>query len=320
MFSPFRSCFVFGVCALATALAGSGAMGADPHIKVARISPSPAPVPALKYRLLPLESELTPGDAAPIYLRLISEVPAEKLRILEEKPLAWLALPLDRFPAGEASKFVDEWRTKLAQIEYGAHRATCQWNYTMAEQQEQIIDVALPDTRVMRTWARLVALKARVEIAAHRHDEAARTIQTGMSFSRHVGDGPFLINALVGVACAELMLDRVDELLSQPGAANLYWSLTALPRPLIGLRRALANEYKMFEWIFPEMTDLGQARTETEWASRLARFHGRLLTLAPLYKPEILDPRTKTLADFRQWVLPEARIPQIARRQDRRPE
>ena len=34
------------------------------------LSPAPAPVPALKYRLLPSWADLNPGDAAPIYLRI----------------------------------------------------------------------------------------------------------------------------------------------------------------------------------------------------------------------------------------------------------
>jgi len=306
--SRFPASPVAAVCALASSLVAPGAFGAGPTIKVVSISGSPAPTPALGHRLIPLESELTPGDAAPIYLRLNSELSPEKLRDLREKPTAWLALPLDQFPATDARAFVDQWRPQLAQIEYGARRTTCEWNYTIAEETEHIIEISLADTQAMRTWARLVALKARVEIVEHHFQDAARTIETGLSFSRHVGNGPYLINMLVGVASAVVMLDRVDELVSQIGASNLYWSLTALPRPLIGVRKAVANAYKMCEWMLPEMTDLDQTRSSGEWTARLARFRGRMQKLAAAYAAdEKIDSTGGNLADLRERVIHEAR-------------
>ncbi len=307
MFSGFRSYVAVGVFALTAPLTGLGASEVETPVTELVISPTPASLPALRHRLLPLESELMPGDAAPIYLRLTAEVAAEDLVTLAERPTAWLALPLDKFPTANAHAYVEKWRPKLKQIEYGAHRQTCTWNYSMNEDKEHIIDIHVSDAQMLRSWARLVALKARVEIAEHRYDEAVRTIQTGLSFSRHLGDGPFLVNALIGGASANLMFARIEEFVAQPGSPNLYWSLTALPRPFISMRKALANEYKMCEWMLPEMTDLEQPRTEGEWAARLAKFHGRMLKLATTCKPENLDPRSQKLADFRQWVLPEAR-------------
>ena len=47
------------------------------------LSPAAEPVPALRYRLLPLESTLLPGDAAPIYLRIRHEQTGESLKELE---------------------------------------------------------------------------------------------------------------------------------------------------------------------------------------------------------------------------------------------
>ena len=65
-----------------------------------QIHPSPAPVPALKYRLLPLEPDRTPGDAAPIYIRITVEmINADEVR---QKVRGWLQLPRDRFPLNEA--------------------------------------------------------------------------------------------------------------------------------------------------------------------------------------------------------------------------
>jgi hypothetical protein len=145
-----------------------------------------------------------------------------------------------------------------------------------------------------------------------------------MSFSRHVGDGPFFINALIGNASARFILDQVDDLISQPGAPSLYWSLTALPRPLLGIRKSMAQEYKLCERLLPEMTELDQPRSDAEWAARLARFHARIIKIRAGY-----TVRDKThpapggegefrndLADFKVWVLPKAKA-YLEARQDK---
>ena len=80
--SPIRSVALASLTALAGMLVTAiGAIAQDkppgakpagePQVTELLVSPRPAPVPALRYRLLPLESERTPGDAAPIYLSAI---------------------------------------------------------------------------------------------------------------------------------------------------------------------------------------------------------------------------------------------------------
>jgi hypothetical protein len=289
------------------AMAGMRAPGAAPEDISLTISPAKPAVPALGHRLLPLESELNPGNAAPIYMRLGLALAPEARQQLEEKPFAWLQLPLDQFPAGEARKFIDEWGGQIALMEFAARRRSCEWDYPLAEQREQANNILLPDAQMMRVWGRLLAAKARVEVAEHKADEAIRTTEIGIAFGRHVGDGPFLINNLIGMAMIRVMLNPIDELISEPGAPSLYWSLTALPRPLIPIREALANEYKLCEWLLPEMTDLDRERTDAEWEARLARLHGRLVQLKASYQPEKIDPKVDTLAGFRELALPEAR-------------
>src|SRR5262249_33684781 len=148
---------------------------------------------------------------------------------------------------------------------------TCDWNYTLPEQKEEVIEVLMPDLQDMRDWARLLSLKARVEIAERKYDDAVATIETGVSFSRHIGAGPFMINALVGVAAAQVMLGCAQELISMPDAPNLYWALTALPRPLVSLRMAQENERMQPAWLFPELDAADRPHTEADWAPLLVR-------------------------------------------------
>src|SRR5262249_41932954 len=99
------------------------------------------------------------------------------------------------------------------------------------------------------------------------------------------------------------------------GAPSLYWSLTALPRPLIGIRKSMAQEYKICQRLLPEMTDLEQPRTDAEWAARLARFHARMTKIRAGYtvrdksrpRPGGDGEFRENLAEFKVWVLPQAR-------------
>ena len=231
--------------------------------------------------------------------------------LIQDKTTVWLDLPLDKFPATEARKFVDQWATRIEQIGFGARRKTCNWSYTVDEQRENVISILLPDVQEMRLWFRSLAVKARVEIAEKKYEDAIRTIETGVSFSRHVGEGPFLISGLVGIAGETLMLSDLDELVSQPDAPNLYWALSALPTPLVPLRMAMELEQKIGEHLVPELTDLERARTDIEWSSLLARLHARLMRLqkTSAYENNALKQigRDVTLDQFRSDGLAEAK-------------
>ena len=151
--------------------------------------------------------------------------PSTKKATSPRSPIDWSNLPLAQFPVPEARKYIDQWSNVFEQLKFAARRQTCNWNYTLPEQKEEAIELRLPDLQVMRNWARLQAIKVRVEIAEHKYDEAVQTIETGIAFGQHVGEGPVVINTLVGVACAEVMLGGVEELIAQPDSPNLYWAL-----------------------------------------------------------------------------------------------
>lgn len=272
------------VLALARPSPAQQAASRADDVKSLAVDPAPAPRPTFRYRLLPMESERTPGDAAPIYLRIRHGLDTDFLRTISEKHAAWVDKPAGEFPVAEARKFVNQWTSPAGQLAFGARRQTCDWSYTLPEQGIHAIEVLLPDAQEMRTWARLLELKARTEIVEGKHDEAIRTLETGFGFARHVGEGPFLINGLIGIAIAGRMLDRAEELVARPAAPNLYWALTALPRPLIALRRAYETEQRLGEVMVPEIDRLDEPRTEAEWSSLLIRLVDRLNYLMEMLK------------------------------------
>ncbi len=255
------------------------------------LSPAEEPRPALRYRFLPISSELNPGDAAPMYLRLRHELMEESWKQIQEKDDAWSPETLEKIPLPEARKFVDQWSGRIALLRIGARRQFCDWSYPLAEQRQEIIEVLLPDCQSMRQWARLLKIKARVEIAERANDQAIDTIETGIAMGRHVGQGPFVINTLVGIAICSVMLDRVEELVSQPGAPNLYWALSALPRPLVSMRESLETEQRVGENMVPELAMTDEPHSRVEWGILLEKLYDRLRHLAERITS---DPKVNT--------------------------
>ena len=108
-----------------------------------------------------------------------------------------------------------------------------------------------PTHRSCETGSACWRVKARVEIAEHKYDDAIRTIETGLAFSRHLAEGPFLINQLVGITWADMMLD------SRRGIGRP----ARRPEPVLGADRpapppdrrppGMETEQKMGEWMHP---------------------------------------------------------------------
>jgi hypothetical protein len=248
--------------------------------RVVTVSPAPAPVPALRYRLYPSFMERKEGNAVPIYLRFAHERGDARKKELREKPQEWNKLPLDNLPLPEVRKFLDGYKYNLKQLELGARRRTADWSYTLDAGDP--IGLLLPDVQEMRMHAPLLVLKARVEIAEKRYADAVRTLETGFSFSQQMNEGPFLINSLVGIAVGYQFSDCLRELMERPDAPNLYWALAVVPRPLIDLRKQNEVEQKMLEMEFPILADLDRQRTPEQWEDDLQRLGSKLKIIGGL--------------------------------------
>lgn len=296
------------------------------------VSPAAASVPSFKYSLLPSSARLNPGDAAPILLRLRFEASDQDWNDMTERTTAWAQTPLRELPLAEVKAMVEKWRKRLDLLGLAARRRECDWGYPLAEQRTDVIDIGIQDATTLRNLSRLQAVKARLEIAEGRFDEAAKSIETNLAFARKVGSGPFLINALVGAAMAAYTLAATEDWIAAPGSPNLYWSLTALPRPLIDVYDAFEQERLLASNMIPEFTSGDVPRTPEGWTlhlkamyDRMQSFIARLFpdpvpTAKGLQKPGTLEPdrtaeRLKAslgadlgeykrmhLATFRKWL------------------
>jgi len=229
-----------------------------PLFKTLVVDPQGESVPALKHSLLPPMLDLKPGNAAPIYLRSTYEQ-GEAFRKELRRASEWLDKPLEEFKSEEVRQYVRQFDTVFKFFDRGARRESCDWEYPLGE--EPAIYILLPDAQSMRAMARLLAVKARLEIVEGRFDDAIHTLQTGYALGQHVAETPFLVCELIGMAISNIMSHHVEELIQQENAPNMYWALTKLPRPLFNLRDAIETEANFLELTFPVFKNLDKPQS-----------------------------------------------------------
>jgi hypothetical protein len=78
-------------------------------------------------------------------------------------------------------------------------------------------------------------LQARAQFAQGEYDTAVGTVQNGFTMAKHLGDGPTLLQGLVGVAIGARMFRPLEQFIQEPNSPNLYWALRDLPQPFIDL-------------------------------------------------------------------------------------
>jgi len=294
------------------------------------IHPAAAPNPALKYHLLPTFLESTPGDAVPLYAKALVEHMETWRGICDEALYSkksssdldnvekWLETPLDKLPRDRVRKLVDSFGGSVkSQLELAVRREHCNWDAPL--RQGHVFEVLLPEVREFRHMARIVALRARLQIAEGKYTDALASLQTGYSMARQVAEQPFVVTNLVGTVIAGMMSDQLLTLCQQPGSPNLYWSITELPSPWIDRWRSVRAEYDgaylqwpelqairhapyapeqwnrvlqkvVSETVRYEMLDGGRHLSDKELAARSARVLARALKAVPKSKADLIAP------------------------------
>lgn len=183
-------------------------------------------LPQLKYRLLPVKSELTDGDAAQLYL--------EAIKALSDP---------NQYDAGEVEEWIkvsdgsiEKVKPLLELITRASLSRKCQW-----DQLEKIDPFKLSAGLKMLT--EMLAVKARAQIAAGEYSGAVDTIRSGIAMGRHIANSDSMIQGVIGIATASVMLKQVETLVQSPGAPSMLRSLQDLPRPLIHLDKVMNREW-----------------------------------------------------------------------------
>jgi hypothetical protein len=257
-----------------------------PQVYKLTISPAAGPIPPLKYQFSVPVNERQPGNSVPFYYRALvqlgnrtSEQKAELNKAFEKYADS---SPAD-LPKDEVRTFLANYSFVFTELDRAALREETRWDWRLEELDPvESISFLLPEIQESRQLARLLAIKAKFEIAEGRFDAAARTLRNGYALGQAVAEPPTLINDLVGVAIAAHMDGVVRDWIAAPGSPNLYWAVTSLPTPFIDLRPALEYElafpYRFAPWLKDAETDSAPPEV---WRDRLARSFAELRKIEP---------------------------------------
>jgi len=230
-----------------------------PPIKLT-VDSAPETKPSLRYELLPGGRDRVAGNAVLHYLKAHANRPAEERDPAKRKEefetvIRWEEAAPDKLPAKDVAEYLKRYKATFRELEYGTRCKTCDWTNAPSAGTDSV-EGTLANVQALRESARWLSLRCKVEIAEGRTDDALRTIQTGLQFGRHVAEGPSMIQMLVGNAIVHIFFTRIDGLLERPEAPNLYWALSALPKPFLDPRPGLDGEDQIGESFFPGLAEL----------------------------------------------------------------
>jgi hypothetical protein len=243
-----------------------------------QIEPAAATGPALKYPLLPPIFDQTIGNAATLYYRAELTLIQNGGDKLGKQAFDWLEMPIAEMPRAEVVAWLPGIAQILEEVRTAARRDHCDWDLPLKGNAD-LFSVRLQEVQEMRNFARLLSIQARMQMLDGDFAAASQSLQTGFAMARHVNEVPLVIAGLVGTAKAAFMVQRILELVEQPGSPNLYWSLTALPTPLVDLRPGLEFEVSSTVYTtFPFLRDPEKVeRTPEQWQALLEAMVGKLI-------------------------------------------
>jgi len=188
-----------------------------------------------KYQLIVKTEEQIDGDAVPLYEKAVKLIPKD---FNQEQIAEWLKLPVEQFPQQQAEETLQKYLEPLKLAVRATRCKECNWPEWKPGDQPA-------DLTEYRKLAYILELWARLEISRGGYEGATIAIRTGFGMARHLGQGPTIIQGLVGAAVGGIMCREVEQYLQGKDSPNLYGALVNLPRPLIDMEKAIENETKV---------------------------------------------------------------------------
>ncbi len=229
------------------------------------LSAQPTPRPSLRYSLLPSIADQRPGNATVWY----GKVKAEQNRFFSDRE-TWeqiqqaLDAALDQMADFEILNYLSGKNNTLFYfLEKGGQCEDCNWQLPIHDGQFYLI--LLPEIQETRTFARLLAARAKKQIFDRDYDAAIRTLRCGFALGKNVAHSPSLVSGLVGQAIVGMMLDQVELMIQQPDCPNLYWALTSLPSNLAAPDMGIQAERDAILLSVPELKQVDQPGGDADY-------------------------------------------------------
>jgi len=189
------------------------------------LRPAKIPEAAQKYQLLPKTEEQIDADAASLYEKALQALPKN---LQNEEISQWLKTTPDNLPLKQVQPILQQLNPTMELLKQAVKCKQCDWPYLDDDTWSQ-------NLREYRTLAFLLDLQARVQIVQGKYDEALDTVKIGFAMGKHLGEGPTLLQGLVGVAISARMFRPLEHFVQGANAPNLYRALLDLPKPFIDL-------------------------------------------------------------------------------------
>jgi hypothetical protein len=212
-----------------------------------------------KYHLMVNPEDQIDGDAVPLYEKATKLIPKN---FNQKQITEWLKLPVEQLPQQQAEEVLQKYLEPLKLVARATRCKECNWpEWKPGDQIENLTEY--------RKIAFILELWARLEISRGSYEGAALAMRTGFGMARHLGDGPTIIQGLVGMAVGGIMCREVEKYLQGKDSPNLYHALAGIPRPLIDIEAAIENEKKV--GLGSVKNKLLREQLEKQMASSLAR-------------------------------------------------
>ena len=239
-----------------------------PDVRSFELTPTPPPVPALRYELLyDMVADRVPGNAAILYIQTAILMGNES----RDHALA----ALDAYEANDLEKFnaLAEKLNRAAifkNLDLAARREEARWDVPI---REHGADAWLPHLEPMaHGLTNMLKTRALQQMEHGKPEEAIATLRMGYEMSDKVGREPTLVSGLVALRINAQMNDVLARLMSRPNAPNLYWAIMQLPGGRGVFRNSVHVERR---FLVPSVPNLERAikreeLTPQQWRTLLA--------------------------------------------------
>lgn len=224
------------IAGILVGLIGWGALCLPAFGREARLTIQPQKVPAEpgKYSLLPAPASLVDGDAVALYEQAMKGLPSQADM---DQVRRWLDLPIGQLPLGDVEAMLQRHMENLRCVAKAARCRECRWPAWTP-------GMKMTNDGEYRVLAWLVELWARLETARQGYEGALVAMQTGFGMARHLGQGPTIMQGLIGTAVGAVMCKEIEQFIEGAGSPNLFHALADMPKPFIAIDQAIENEKK----------------------------------------------------------------------------
>jgi hypothetical protein len=221
------------------------------------VHPAESPRNLMRVQLLPPLLDSQPGECLALVdeaLKTLKETaPPGELRVLEDEIREDGGKPHTEADAKRLAANLAKVKKTLDLLEKAALAQRCDWSKVTEDLRTKGIGATLEFLQHFRRMVPLLAARARLEILQDRPEDAIHSLSLGFRLCQRCGECPTLIGHLVAVAIATIIVEQLDLAIAHPKCPNLYWAMTAVPRPLFGLRAAMEGERSGAYGTFPAL-------------------------------------------------------------------